>query len=108
MVQGKKRTEVRWDIEKDADIIKYLNENVDNIAGFLKTLARDYVRNKIQYSQETRPSSNSEIEVNNGRIINTVIQPTNNDNKNKGNKQKKRLPIGLNSISSEDLGLIVE
>ncbi|PTY82593.1 hypothetical protein, partial [Heyndrickxia sporothermodurans] len=48
MSNQKKRIEVRLDKKIDKDVIYHLDHNVDNAAGLIKTLLRDYVRSQKQ------------------------------------------------------------
>lgn len=94
-----KRTEIKWNLKKDGDVVKYLEENVDNIGGFLKQLARDYVRNQVKYTPENSPTLDTSLE-------NSIKKPGKNAESNIEQKQpRKRLSIGSNAISSKELDL---
>lgn len=99
-IDGKKRIEIRFDEKKDADVIQYIEENGYSYAGFLKMLAREHVRKHL-----VLPNEHSPIElVNESNDEKTIkTQPKLDDNTNTDKKNKKRLPIGLNTISSKDL-----
>ncbi|GAA5417372.1 hypothetical protein Pryu01_02435 [Paraliobacillus ryukyuensis] len=43
---GRKRIEIQFDEKKERDVIDFLENEIDNKAGFIKTLVRDYVRYK--------------------------------------------------------------
>jgi hypothetical protein len=94
----KKRIEIRLDREKDADVIQYIENHVDNMAGFFKNLVRDYVRNKSSF--QYKESSISMMET-------PTFKKTKEDantNKNKDVKDRKRLPhLSLNVMSSKDI-----
>lgn len=99
-IDGKKRIEVRFDEEKDADVIQYIEENGYSYAGFLKMVAKEHVRKHHVLSNENSP----ETKVKNTNEEKTVEKlPKPDDNSNTDKKIKKRLPIGLNAISSKDL-----
>ena len=99
-IDGKKRIEIRFDEEKDADVIQYIEENGYSYAGFLKMLAREHVRKHSVLPNEY----GSENKVNNPNIEKSIkMQTKPDDNSNMKKNQKKRLPLGLNAISSKDL-----
>jgi len=99
-IEGKKRVEVRFDEEKDADVIQYIEENGYSYAGFLKMLAREHVRKHHVLSNDYSPENN--VNYTNERK-GLESQSKLADNSNTDIKIKKRLPIGLNAISSKDL-----
>ncbi|MFZ3580319.1 hypothetical protein [Virgibacillus sp. DJP39] len=51
---NKKRVELRFDEKKDKGIICFLESEVDNKAGFIKTLVRDYVRYRHSITHENK------------------------------------------------------
>jgi hypothetical protein len=96
-----KRTDITWNLQKDGDVYSYLEENVDNIAGFLKMLARDYVRNQKSFNHRENPEMEKEVK------DSTVIRhgSTSSDNTGNDKQNRKMLPIRSNAFSSKDLGI---
>lgn len=57
----KKRIEIRFDYAKDGDVIRFLESKTDNMAGFIKSLVRSYVRSQTS-SVDIDASKSSKIE----------------------------------------------
>lgn len=75
--ETKKRIELQIDLRTDKDIVEYLDKYVDNNAGFIKHLLREYVRfnnkqtNKNIYSNNNN-TDNSEQEENAKKTKDTI------------------------------------
>jgi hypothetical protein len=67
-MKKKKRIELQIDREKDKDVVYFLENRVDNQAGFIKHLLREYVihmQRKQQVEQEVNSNHSPHQEVDN-------------------------------------------
>ena len=67
-MKKKKRIELQIDREKDKDVVYFLENRVDNQAGFIKHLLREYVihmQRKQQVEQEVNSNHNPHQEADN-------------------------------------------
>jgi len=67
-MKKKKRIELQIDREKDKDVVYFLENRVDNQAGFIKHLLREYVihmQRKQQVEQEVNSNHRPHQEVDN-------------------------------------------
>lgn len=91
----KKRLELRFDPIKDKDVVHFLENEVDNQAGFIKQLVRDYVRfnNQLQVSDNTyKEESNNETQ---------KLPPSESNNKRSTNSFLNKFAISSNEVENK-------
>jgi hypothetical protein len=93
----KKRVELQIDKEKDHDVVNFLENNVDNQAGFIKNLLRQYVRGELIINNAPSPSVSSSFSPK------ELEAPTNTSSSKSSNERKKIPASALTGMSSRDL-----
>lgn len=89
----KKRIEIRFDQVKHADVINFLENETDSMAGFIKNLVINYVRSQQTVSVIANPvSPTPSVDTNLNKIEEQKEQP-----------KKRRLNLHNNVIKGQDV-----
>jgi hypothetical protein len=98
MSKDKKRVELKIDRTIDHDVVQFLENNVDNQAGFIKNLLRQYVRGELV---QNKPLNHYSPEPKEPVEATEDIQPSTTKNTE---QQRKKLPLtALSSMSSKNI-----
>ncbi|MBU8732514.1 hypothetical protein KM915_20920 [Cytobacillus oceanisediminis] len=98
-----KRYELQLHRTKDAELVKFLEEDVDNVAGLLKMLAREHMIKMKMFNNVTTTSP--EVVTPSEKAPEIPIKTENKDTKTQPSKSKKRMTITTNVMSSKDLDI---